>query len=466
MSRIVRVHAVPASAAAYYEDHAALEAKHVPLPQRFEAEPATHGFHALREVAEAVSVGIELETGMVAWGDCVSPLYGAWPAADDDEAGPMPLFRTGAGLETIRNVARPWLEGRTLTSFRELAAGVDGLKEPVTIHRTRRTEPSPDKERLSRRALLTAPARALKAAQDQEQGSTEPVTVERRLHPAICYGLSQALLRAVAWTEGVTMAEVIAREWSLPQRWAPVRIHADSGHERYFHAEKLIVRRVESLPHATVDDPRGQVGAEGAELSRYLRWLAQRIQQLGGEGYRPAIHLDLNGALGKLYDNQPGRMLGQLQTWELAAKPYLLRIENPVILPSRKAHLEAMAQLREYIHFHKMGVQLVASAWANSPSDLQAFLDMGAADMIHLKLPHLGGLQRAVDAVLACQEAEVASLLGGSAAETDLSARVSVHVALATQPDLILAKPGAGVDEAVSLVRNEMARALALVKEA
>ncbi|MFN2165370.1 MAG: enolase C-terminal domain-like protein, partial [Anaerolineae bacterium] len=187
-------------------------------------------------------------------------------------------------------------------------------------------------------------------------------------------------------------------------------------------------------------------------------------KQLGGEGYRPVIHLDLNGALGKLYDNQPGRMLGQLQTWELATKPYLLRVENPVILASREAQLEAMAQLREYVRFHKMGVQLVASAWANSGKGLQAFLDAGAADMIHVKMPDFGGLQHAVDAVLACQDAEVGSLLGGSSAETDLSARVSVHVALATQPDLILAKPGTGVDEAVSLVRNEMARVLALLK--
>jgi len=466
MSRIVRVHAVPASAAAYYEDHAALEAMHVPLPQRFEAEPATPGFRAVREVAEAVSVGLELDTGMVAWGDCVSTAYGSSQDVTRDEAGPVPLFRTAAGLKTIRQVAGPWLEGRTVTGFRELAAGVDGLRERVTVSRPRAAAAPPDKEGLSRRALLTAPARVLKAAREDEEQPTEQITVERRLHPAIRYGLSQALLQAVAWTEGVTMAEVIAGEWSLPKPWALVRIHADSGHERYFHAEKMIVRRVESLPHAMVDDIRGQVGAEGGELSRYLRWLTQRIRQLGGEGYRPIIHLELNGALGKLYDDQPGKMLGQLHTWELAAKPHLLRIENPLILERRKAQLEAMAQLREYVHFRKMGVQLVASAWANSLSRVQAFLDAGAADMIHIKMPDLGGVQHAVDAVLACTEAEVGSLLGGSAAETDLSARVSAHVALATQPDLILAKPGAGVDEAISLVRNEMARVLALVQRA
>ena len=55
------------------------------------------------------------------------------------------------------------------------------------------------------------------------------------------------------------------------------------------------------------------------------------------------------------------------------------------------------------------------------------------------------------------------AFLGGSYAETDLSARASVHVALATRPDLIMAKPGMGVDEAISLVENEMARTLASI---
>jgi methylaspartate ammonia-lyase len=76
-------------------------------------------------------------------------------------------------------------------------------------------------------------------------------------------------------------------------------------------------------------------------------------------------------------------------------------------------------------------------------------------------MPDLGGLHNTVDAVLACQEASVGVLLGGSYAETDLSSRIAAHVALATRPDLIMARPGMGVDEAVSLIENEMARALA-----
>ena len=53
--------------------------------------------------------------------------------------------------------------------------------------------------------------------------------------------------------------------------------------------------------------------------------------------------------------------------------------------------------------------------------------------------------------------------LGGSLNETDQSARIAVHVALACQPDYIFAKPGNGGDEALMIVRNEMLRTLKIM---
>ena len=85
--------------------------------------------------------------------------------------------------------------------------------------------------------------------------------------------------------------------------------------------------------------------------------------------------------------------------------------------------------------------------------------------MIQIKMPDLGSIHNTIEAVLACKEAEIGVLLGGSYTETEISARASVHVALATQPDLIMAKPGVGTDEAISLVQNEMARTLACIQE-
>ena len=56
----------------------------------------------------------------------------------------------------------------------------------------------------------------------------------------------------------------------------------------------------------------------------------------------------------------------------------------------------------------------------------------------------------------------VMAYCGGSATETDRSAQVTVHVAMACGADQVLAKPGMGVDEGIMIVRNEMARVLAL----
>jgi methylaspartate ammonia-lyase len=292
----------------------------------------------------------------------------------------------------------------------------------------------------------------------------ERVTVERRLHTAMRYGVSQALLKAVALARGVTMAEVIADEWGLPLPDAMVPIHAQSGSERYHNADKMIVRRVASLPHALVDNIPEQLGEDGTELTRYARWLKGRIHELGGEDYRPTVHLDVHGALGQICENNLGRVLGQLYALEQAVQPYPLRVESPVVMESREAQIETMKTLRDYVRLRKMNVQLVVDEWANTLEDIRAFVKAQAADMIQIKMPDLGSVHNTVEAVSVCKSGDVGAFLGGSCAETDLSAKVAVHVALATRPDLIMAKPGMGVDEGVMLVQNEMARILAWIR--
>jgi methylaspartate ammonia-lyase len=460
MTSIRQVLAVPAAGAGYYEDLAAVRAAHIPLPERFHAAPVTPGFQAVREVAEAVSVGLVLDSGQVAWGDCVAVAYSG-------KAGRAPVFRAEQGLETIRRAVAPALEGREVASFRELSQEIDGLVEPVEVIRPRPPEPEPERRGgVSRRALITAPVRFLQTGQEADSGPTERAMVQRRLHPAVRYGLSQALLQAVALARGSSMAEVICEEWSLAPPESAVPIHAQSGGDRCANAEKMILRRVASLPHALVDDIPVQLGQDGSEMTRYIRWLAERIGRLGSADYRPTIHLDLHGALGEVCGEDLGLMLGQLYAWELAAQPYPLRIESPMNLDSRAAQIRAMQTLRDYVRFRGMEVKLVADEWANGLDDIRTFVKAGAADMIQVKMPDLGSIHNSVDAVLACKAGEVGVLLGGSYAETDLSARASVHVALATQPDIFMAKPGLGVDEAISLVENEMARTLAVIQTA
>jgi len=469
MTRITRVLAVPAVGAYYYDDLAALQSDAMPLSERYVAAPLTPGFRRVREVAEAVSVGLVLDDGQVAWGDCVAVEFSG-------QAGRDPVFRINEGLSTIRRAVAPLLQGREVTSFRQIAEEVDGLAESVEL-----VQPLSQSVGMTRRDLLTTPARLWRDAQGKKKAApTERAasltTVERRLHTAVRYGVSQALLKAVALARGVTMAEVIAEEWGLPLPDSPVPIHGQCGADRYAGADKMIARRIASLPHTLVDNIPEQLGEDAAVLTRYAHWLKARIQKLGGADYRPTIHLDVHGTLGHIFDNELGHVLGQLYVLELAVQPYPLRVECPVLMESRDDQIEAMKTLREYVRFRKMKVQLVADEWANTLEDIRAFVEAQAADMIQIKMPDLGSVHNSVEAVLACKSGGpstvseaalrtgVGAFLGGSCAETDLSARVSVHVALATRPDIIMAKPGMGVDEAVSLVQNEMARTLAWIR--
>ena len=452
MARIVDLLLVPAVGGYYCEDLEALQARPIPGSDRYTAPPVTPGFRAVREVAEALSVGLVLDDGRVAWGDCVGVAYAG-------KAGRDPVFRAAEGETSIRRVVAPVLEGREVSAFRPLAEEIDRLVELVEVERP--------KEGFSRRDFLTIPARLGGAARGREGRAlapTERVTRERPLHAGVRYGVSQALLAAAAMARGVTMAEVIAEEWDLPAPAEPIPIHAQSSSDRYANTEKMIARRLASLPHGLVDDIPAQVGRDGAKLVQYVRWLRSRIRELGGADYRPTIHLDVHGALGRVCGNDLGRLLGHLYALEKAAQPYPLRVESPLILESREAQIEAMARLREYVRLRGMAVQLVADEWANTLEDIRAFVEAEAADMVQIKMPDLGGLHNAVEAVLACKAGGVGAFLGGSCVETDVSARVSVHVALATRPAMMLAKPGMGVDEGVMVVNNEMARTLALVR--
>ena len=480
-TRITKVLAVPATGAYYTTDLAALQDSPIPLDQQYTARSRTPGFRHVREVAEAVSVGLLLGDASsdsssrrgVAWGDCAAVAYAA-------HAGRDPVFRTADAISTIRSKVLPVLEGREITSFREMVAEIEGLttkarvraRQPDRGADARKEQPSDaGEEGLSRRDLLTAPFRLLRSegsgevSQEPEQARpTRYVTVERPLHAAIRYGVSQALLKAVAQARQVTLAEVIADEWELPQPGRPVPLHAQCGSERRKNVDKMIVRRVDSLPHALVEDIPAQLGEDGEALVTYVRWLKDRIDELRGPDYRPAIHLDVHGALGRIYENNMGRILGYLYRLESSVQPLTLRLESPVVMESRAAQIESLKTLRDYIRFRNMAVEIVADEWANTLDDIRAFIDAQAADMIQIKMPDLGGLHNTVEAVLACKEANIGAFLGGSCAETDLSARVAAHVALATQPTMVMARPGMGVDEAVSIVQNEMTRALVLIK--
>jgi methylaspartate ammonia-lyase len=462
MTVIQDVLVLPGFGANYHEDLSALQTGMV-----------ADGAEVVRELAEAVLVGLILDDGRVAWGDCVGMV-------PQGKVKPWPAFRAAIGMQSVLDVVKPFLLGRTL-SFRELCAEIETLTEVVEEQRpvppdregSGTKEENAGVENAGRRALLTAAARLLTPypISSEEDGNETPeavrmetVQVVRPLHPAVRYGVTQALLLAEAMARGVSMAEVVADEWGLPRPTQPVPIHAQCGAERHLSVDRMILRRVASLPGAPVDNIPEQMGTEGNKLPRYVRWIRQRIRELGDSDYKPFIHLDLNGALGDVFGDRRGPILAQIYTTEFEAKPYLVRLVDPVVEDSLEAQIEALHRLRRSVMFRGMSLKLVIGEWANSLIDIQAFIDAGVADVVHIKMPTLGAVSNSVEAVLKCRSQGVEAYLGGSPAEPDLAARVSAHVALATRPDYVLAKPGTGVDEAVSLTQNEMARTLAWIR--
>jgi len=317
MGKISQILTLPTAGAFYFEDLAALQGTRLPEQERYTAHPITPGFQAVREPAEALAVGVVLDDGSIGWGECAAVEFS--PAAGRD-----PVFRSRTAQEEIKQNVIPQLLGRSIRDYRDLAEKIEEIQITRTEEHLRPRQKVGRK--MSRRDLLQAPGRLL-----TDGPKIEKITRERSLHTAISYGVSQALFSAAALEQGLLVTELICKEWGLPSPEQLVPVHAQCGANRFRGADKMIVRGVSSLPHALVDHIPEQLGKDAIELIRYTRWLKDRIIQLGKEGYTPTIHLDLHGGLGKIYDQDLGKILGTLHALEQAAHPYPLRIECPLI---------------------------------------------------------------------------------------------------------------------------------------
>jgi methylaspartate ammonia-lyase len=402
-SKILDIKAVKGQGAYYYEDVTTLQKRSVKESDRWRAKAETPGFTYVREVADVVSVGIKTQEGIWCWGDCVGVSYSG-------KSGREGAFRSGNGLQEIEKIVRPFLLNKRLTTYREVMNEVKLLS----------------------------------------------------LHPAVHYGISQALLKAVALNHREEMWQTIQREWGITESVKEVPIQGSSGNNRIVNADKMIINRLAGLPHGQIDDIETQLGFKGEVLLDYVSWLTRRISELGASDYLPVVHLDVHGAIGKIFDNEPKKICEYLQSLEKAAGHYRVRVESVALGRSREETIQLLVAIKHEIQSCGLKIALVADEWANTREDIIEFARQKAVDMVHIKMPDLGGIEETVEAVLALKKQNVETLLGGSCVETDLSARVSVHVALAVQPTAMLAKPGMGIDEAIQIMRNEMNRALLL----
>jgi len=261
------------------------------------------------------------------------------------------------------------------------------------------------------------------------------------------------------------MAEVVRDDYHTGVQLRPVGVFAQCGDDRYDNVDKMVLKGADALPHGLINNVAEKVGPDGELLLDYVRWVRERVFRLRCDpSYEPLVHLDVYGTLGLAFGGDIERLAEYLARLAAAAAPLQLRVEHPLDAGSRDAQVAAMAALRRTLAARRVPVQLAVDEWCNTAADVAVFVAAGAADVVHVKVPDLGGLNNTIESLLLVRRAGLRAYCGGSATETDRSAQVTAHVAMACAADQVLAKPGMGVDEGMMIVGNEMARVEALVR--
>ncbi len=411
--KIVDLICSPGRTGFYFDDQRAIKGGAGHDGMFYTGDSVTQGFHSVRQAGESISVMLVLEDGQIAYGDCAAVQYSGAGGRD-------PLFLAEEFIPLIETYIKPQLVGLEADNFRKLAKDM------------------------------------------------EAITIDgHRLHTAIRYGLSQALLDAVAKATGRLMCEVVADEYGCTVSDKPIAIFTQSGDDRYNNADKMIIKGAQVLPHALINNVEEKLGLKGEKLANYVEWLRNRIlEKRTDPNYNPVLHIDVYGTIGALFGNTNyAAMADYLAKLEELAKPLHLRIEGPMDCDcDRETQLEALAGLTAELDRRGINVELVADEWCNTLEDIKLFADHKAGHMVQIKTPDLGGINNTIEAVLYCKERGIGAYQGGTCNETDRSCQVCVQCAMATQPDQILAKPGMGVDEGYMIVYNEMQRILAIRK--
>lgn len=408
--KIEKVICAPGRTGFYFDDQQAIKAGAGSDGVFYAGEPATPGFSSIRQAGEAISLILVLEDGQLAWGDCAAVQYSGAGGRD-------PLFLASDFIPVIERQVAPLLTGRLLTSFREI----------------------------------------LEEFENYRDGQGRP------LHTAIRYGLSQAILDAAAKAESCLICDLVAEEYGLEVSDRMIPLFAQTGDSRYDNADKMIIKEVDVLPHGLINN-MDKIGPQGEALADYVAWLRDRVLSFRqNPEYQPVFHIDVYGMIGQIFGYRNTDAISRyLEKLASLAAPFRLRIEGPLDAGSRQGQIEWLAGLTREVDRRAIPVELVADEWCNTCEDVKAFADAGAGHMIQIKTPDLGSLHKTAEAVLYCKKKKVKAYMGGTCNETDRSAAVCVHLAMATRADQILAKPGMGVDEGIMIVYNEMQRILAL----
>ena len=405
--KIKKLLATPGFAGFYFDDLDAIRKGAKMDGMFYDGAPSTTGFDQIRQRGESISVLLTLDDGQVAYGDCVAPQYSGAGGRDS-------LFLTRDQIPIILKDVAPTLVGRELESFRHLAGEVESI----------------------------------------EIGG-------RKLHRAIRYGVTCAILDAVARWKKKTMAEVIADEYGTTVSTKPFLASAQSGDDRYSNVDKMIMKRVDVMPHGLINN-LGLLGEKGDRLLEYVKWVRERILTKGEKDFRPIIHIETYGTPGILFQKNLRRIAEFIERMRETARPLEFWSEMPIDAGSTEGQIEAYKELTGILQDKGIKVKLVADEWCTTTEELERFVQQKAADIIKVKVPEYGGINKGIEAALYAKKNKVMTWISESCNSTNKSVECGVHLALATHADVKACAPGMGVDEGVATVYNEMQRVLAL----
>ena len=408
--RVKQVICAPGRSGYMHRDLMAIKAGAIPDGGLYRGKAVSPGYTNIVEPATIISVMLVLEDGQIAFGDCADVILAG-------VAGRDPAFNARDHIDTMRGEIADALRGRDVVEFRRHAEEMDNYSHGG-----------------------------------------------RRLHTAILYGITQALLHATALSRKQTMAEVIAREYGCTIATAPIPILASCHKDDAGQLDRVILKRVELLPHGSFQIVSEHIGLQGEKLIEFVRRIAGRIKQIGAADYQPRIHVDLYGTLGELFAMKIEPLADYLGKLREEAGAYGLLVESPLIAQTQEEQIEKFRALRGLLKRKGIAVGLIADEWCNTLADIKLFADSAASDFVQIKTPDLGGINNTIEAVLYCKSHGMGACLGGTANETDQSTRISTHMGLACRPDFMLSKPGLGADEALMIQTNEMARTLAILQ--
>ena len=394
----------------YFDDQRAIKKDAQKDGFMYIGEPQTEGFREIRVPGEAISVQLVLENHDIGIGDCSAVQYSGAGGRDK-------LFLADEFIPFIETHIKPLLIGLNVDSFKDNAEKFDNL-----------------------------------------------MIENKKVHTAIRYGITQALLFATAISNKKTMAEVIRDEYNPNHHILNrVPIFAQSGDDRYYNVDKMILKEVDAMPHALINNVKEKLGQKGEILLEYVRWIKNRIlEKRVKESYDPILHFDVYGTLGIAFNNDVDKIVEYCKELEKAGSPFRVRLEGPIDTNDREGTMLYLKEITRRIDEEKIKVEIVADEWCNTLEDIKYFADQKAGHILQIKTPDLGGINNIAEAIIYCKEKGIGAYCGGTCNETNISAEATTSIAIACNADLCLAKPGMDVDGGFMIVKNMMERVIIL----